>query len=399
MHARRMTAALLLAALSFVAGCGGGPQSGGAGTQKGPGAAQTTEKAASGGEPIVIGVVTSLTGPLAATGVQVAAGVRLAAKEWNEKGGVKGRQVEVVVEDDAGNPSTAVNAFNKILGRKPVAMFAPTFTPLVMAMYEGIKQAGLPVFTSATGVPITKQPEKLFFRLRTNDEKAGRIIAQYAVQELKAKRPGILYPNNDYGKGGYQVIKTTLEELGAPPVAAETFTQTDKDVSAQLLKIKRAGADLLIAWTVPADSGLVAKQARQLDLGIPILGGPGFGTEEYLELAGEATDGIHVLLDAAVGLDEKTRPFVEAVKKNFPDVPVSFVVSTNYDGANMLLQAIEKAGTDPAAIRRALHEVKGYAGVSGPYSFDADGNGLHQGVLARWEGRKLVPLKTVNVPD
>lgn len=388
----------VLALAVLISGCGSKPAA------EAP-AAQTTQASGSNqaaqpsGEPIVIGVITSRTGNLSATGIQVATGVEQAAKEWNAKGGIGGRPIEVVVEDDAGNPSTAVNAFNKVLGRKPVAVFGPTFTPFLMAFEQGVKQAKIPVFTSATGVVITKSGDGWFFRLRTNDEKQGRLAATYAVQELKATKPAILYPNNDYGKGGYQVIKATLEQMGFPLVAEESFNQGDKDVQTQLLKIKRAGADLLISWTVPADSGMVAVQAKALGLGIPILGSPGFGTGEYLQLAGEATDGIHVIVDGAVGFDEASKPFVERVKQNFPDIPVSFVVSTNYDGANILFQAIEKAGTDPAKLREAILATKDYQGVTGPYSFDAEGNGLHQGVLAKWQGTKLVPVKTMSLDN
>lgn len=355
-------------------------------------------QAPAGKEPIKVGVVTSLTGPQAATGQQVATGVRQAAIEINAKGGIDGRQVDVVVEDDANNQSTAVNAFNKLISQaKPVAVFAPTFTPLVMAFEQGVKQAKIPVFTSATGPIITRSGDGWFFRLRTNDEKQGVLAGTYVVQELKAKKPAILYPNNDYGKGGYAAIKDALEKAGVKLVSEQSYNQGDKDVGPQLLNIKRAGADLLISWTVPADSGMVAVQAQQLGIGVPIFGGPGFGTPEYAALAKEATNGIHVLLDAAVGFDPKTQPFVEAVKKNFKDSPVSFVVSTNYDGAMMLFNAIAKVGTDGAKLREALLATKGYAGVTGPYSFDAQGNGLHQGMLGKWENQKLVPLKTINL--
>lgn len=391
-------AVAILAGAVALAGCGRAQTTQPAQPSPAQPGAPAQQSGASNKEPIRIGVVTSLTGPLAATGQQVATGVRHAALEWKAKGGVGGRPIEVIVEDDAGNPSTAVNAFNKLISQsKPVAVFAPTFTPLVMAMEPSVKQAKIPVFTSATGPVVTKSGDGWFFRLRTNDEKQGVLAGTYAVQELKAKKPAILYPNNDYGKGGYGAIKATLEKAGVKLVAEQTYNQGDKDVTAQLLNVKRAGADLLIAWTVPTDSGLIAVQAAQLGLGIPIFGGPGFGTPEYLALAKEATNGIHVLIDAAVGFDSKSQPFVEAVKKNFKDVPVSFVVSTAYDGAVMLFNAIQRVGTDAAKLREALLATKNHAGVTGPYSFDAQGNGLHQGVLGKWENQKLIPLKTMNL--
>jgi branched-chain amino acid transport system substrate-binding protein len=348
---------------------------------------------------IVVGVVTSQTGPNAATGKQVAVGVQQAAKEWNEKGGINGQQIDVVVEDDAGTPTAALNAFNKVMSSKPVAIIDPTFAGLVMATEPAVKQAKIPVFTSATGTAITKSGDGWFFRLRTNDEKQGKLAANYAINDLKSKQPAILYPDNDYGKPGFEVIKATLEKAGVKLVDAEVYHQGDKDVSTQLRKIKSAGADLLISWTIPTDSGMVAVQAQQIGLGIPIFGSPGFGTGEYLQLAQDATNGISVLVDATIGFDDKSKEFVARVNKNFKDSPVSFVVSANYDGANMLFEALKKSGNEPAKVKAALLATQNYQGVTGPYSFDKEGNGLHQGVLGKWENQKLVPIKTMSLND
>lgn len=383
----RRLAGLLAVALLLIA-CGGQPSSDG-------GSQGNAED-----DVIRVGVVTSLTGPNAATGRQVAVGVQQAAAEWNERGGINGRRIEVVVEDDAGSPTGAVTAYNKLISQaRPAAIWLPTLAPLVMAVEPAVREAKIPTFTSATATVITTTGDGWFFRLRTNDEKQGRLVAAYALEELKSANPAILYPSNDYGRGGYEAIKTTLDEAGVPLVAAETFNQGDKDVSTQLRKIKAAGADLLIAWTIPTDSAMVAVQAKQVGLAIPILGSPGFGTPEYLALAQEATDSIHVVLDGAVGWDEQSQPFVERVQQRFPDTPVSFVVSSNYDGAMMLFAAMEKVGTDPEALREALLATQDYQGVTGLYAFDEAGNGLHQGVLARWEGQKLVPIRTMNLKD
>lgn len=372
---------VLLVGTLLLSGCSGGGSSGGA------------------KDPIVIGVVTSQTGPNAATGKQVAAGVQAAAAEWNAKGGINGRQIKVLVEDDANNPTTALNAFNKLMGEKPAAMWLPTFTPLVMAAEPAVKQAKVPTFTSATGTGITKSGDGWFFRLRTNDDKQGRLAATFALQEMKAKKPAILYPANDYGKGGYAAIKSELDKAGVKLIAEETFNQGDKDISTQLRKIKAAGADLLIAWTVPTDSGLVAVQASQVGLGIPILGGPGFGTPEYLQLAGDASNGINVLVDAYIDVNGAHKAFADLVRKENKDTPISFVVSANYDGAIMLFEAIKKTGTDPAKLKAALLATKNHKGVTGPYTFDKEGNGLHQGVLGIWEAKKMVTKKTINLDN
>ncbi|MCL5047020.1 MAG: ABC transporter substrate-binding protein [Actinobacteria bacterium] len=383
----------VLVAAAFLVGCSSG-SSGPA--PKNEGSSKTDQPAAA-KDPIRIGVVTSLTGPAAATGQQVAVGVKLAALEWNAKGGIGGRKIEVQVEDDQYKPSDALNAYNKIMAQKPVAVVLPTFAQLVMALEPNVKASAIPHFTSATGTAITKVGNPWFFRLRTNDEIMGRLIADFALKELKTKKPGIIYANNDYGKGGYETIKAVLEKTGTPLAAAEAFNSGDKDVSAQLLKLKKAGVDLIISYSTPADSATIALQQKQLGLGVPFLGSPGWGVREFFDLVKGAADGNHVTVDFVPGNDERTQKWAKAIEDNFKGTPVSFVVSTNYDGANILFSAIEKVGTDPNKLREALLATQNYSGITGTYSFDSVGNGLRQAVFSKIENNSMKVLKTIKI--
>lgn len=400
--ARRTILLVIVLAVGVIAlalaGCGSGSTTTTAAVTPGAptSAADTTATTGATGEPIRIGVVTSLTGPLAATGSQVATGVKYAAKEWNEKEGVK-RQVEVLVEDDQSTPNGAVNAFNALLSKNPNFVVGPTFTPLIMPLAPILEeQAKIPFFTSATGTPITKAGGGWFFRLRTNDTQTAELLIQYGVEELKAQNPAILYPNNDYGKSGLTVMSEYLASKNLKFVTEETFNQgTDKDVSAQLNKIKSSGADLLVGWTVPVDSGMISVQAAQIGIGMPILGSPGFGTPEFLQLAQGSTEGIRAIIDSTAGQDAASKGWADKVKAAFPDSPVSFVVSAAYDGTNMALTEIGKGADTGAALRDALAAIKDYQGITGVYSFDAEHNGLHQGVIIEWKGQKFTPIKTI----
>lgn len=382
-----------------VAGCGSGSTTTTAAVTPGAptSAPDTTVATEATGEPIRIGVVTSLTGPLAATGTQVATGVKYAAQEWNDKGGVNGRQVEVLVEDDQSTPNGSVNAFNALLSKNPNFIVGPTFTPLIMPLAPILEeQAKIPFFTSATGTPITKAGGGWFFRLRTNDTQTALLLIQYGIEELKAQKPAIIYPNNDYGKSGLTVMSEYLASKNLKFLAQETFNQgTDKDVSAQLNKIKNSGADLLIGWTVPVDSGMISVQATQIGMGMPILGSPGFGTPEFLKLAQGSTEGIKAIIDSTAGQDDATKDWAGKVKAAFPDSPVSFVVSAAYDGTSMALAEIGKGADTGDALRDALAAIKDYQGITGTYSFDAEHNGLHQGVIIEWKGQKFTPIKTI----
>ncbi len=391
-------ATLFLSAAMLLTACGGqkAAEQPAAPTQQ-P-AAQTQQPAAqpASTEPIKVAVVTAMTGNLAATGKQVAAGVQTAAKEWNDKGGIKGRKIEVIVEDDQSNPNGALAAYNKVLAEKPIAVWGPTFTPLVMPLGPVMKTNKVPTFTSATGAITTKSGFEYVFRVRTNDDEAGLIVADYVVNDVKPKKPAMLYANNDYGKGGYDILKKELEKAGIKFVAAEQFNQGDKDVSAQLLKIKQANPDYLLVYSVPTDSGLISAQAAQVGLTAKIIGSPGFATPEYLQLAKEAAEGTITLIDSMAGMDEASKAWTEKARAANPGTPISFVVSTNYDGAMMVFDIMSKQDIkDGTALRDALLKVKDYPGVSGKFSFDPEGNGLHQGIIAKWEKGKLVQVKKI----
>ena len=381
----------LLLVTALLAGCGSSASQP-ANTSQPP--AKNDQPAAS-KDPIKVGVVTSLTGPAAATGQQVAVGVKLAALEWNAKGGIGGRKIEVIVEDDQYKPSDALNAYNKIMAQKPAAMVLPTFAQLVMALEPNVKASAIPHFTSATGTAITKVGNPWFFRLRTNDEIMGRLMADFALKELKSKKPGIIYANNDYGKGGYEIIKAAMEKAGTALAAAETFNSADKDVSAQLLKLKKTGVDLIISYSTPADSATIALQQKQLNLGVPFLGSPGWAVKEFFDLVKGAADGNHAVADFIPGNDERTQKWAKAIEDNFKGTPVSFVVSTNYDGANLLFSTIEKVGTDPNKLREALLATQNYEGITGTYAFDSVGNGLRQAVFTKIENNSMKILKTI----
>jgi branched-chain amino acid transport system substrate-binding protein len=356
-------------------------------------------------DPITIGVVTSRTGDLAPTGIQVWAGVAFAAKEWNDQGGIDGREIEVVLEDDRSDPTDALNAYQKLTSENdPVAIWGPTFTPLVLAMEPAVIEAQIPTFVSPTGPIVTQQGEGWFFRTRTNDLKTGRIAAQVAAEELQATRVAFLYPNNDFGQGGYDIMSPAAAEFGMEEVAAEVYTQGDRDIAAQLLSIQQSDADLLIPWTIPVDSAMLVNQAEEFGLDIPILGGPGYATEEYLDLVGDATDGHYALADAAIASrDVGGRPeawdWVDAFKQEHADVPVSFVVSVAYDSANMLFNVIaEGAATDGESLREALLAYPGHEGVGGTFRCDDEGNCLHQADIVYWDGTAMELIDTVEIP-
>lgn len=393
---------VLLLALIVVA-CGGTTTTSAPSSTTAPPAESSTtasstpsQTGATTGEKIIVGAYYSKTGFTASSTMPIYVGIQLAVNEWNEKGGINGAKIEVMTEDDQSTPTGAVNAFNKLLTYKPAFVLAPPITTYVLAIEQVLATTGkLPVITSATNPAITaggKGGGGWFFRVRNEDTLGARFCAQFFIEELKATKPAIIYPSNDYGKGGYESIKKYLDEKGIPLVATETFNQgQDKDVTAQLNKIKNAGADALFCWAVPADAAMVTLQSKQVGLDVPLIGV--FGTPDYLDLVGEASEGVYVFLDTSASMDEESAAWTAKAAAIDPNIKPSFQSAVYYDGTNIALEQIAKGANTPEKLRDAIAGVKNYQGISGIYTFDSSHNGLHSGVILQWQGQKLEIIK------
>ncbi|MGI5835072.1 MAG: ABC transporter substrate-binding protein [Chloroflexota bacterium] len=345
--------------------------------------------------PIVIGLVTEVTGPQAGTGDNQTNGISLAFDEVNEKGGINGRKIQLVIEDDLSTPPGAVNAYNKIIAeQKPVATFIPNFANFDMAIEPAIRKAGIPAITGASGTGVTAAGNPWIFRVRTNDDIMGRLAAEYAVKEMGAKKIGILYVTGEMGAGASKVVKETLEQLGAAPVAIESYNMDDKDVTAQLLNIQKAGAELVIGWSYPPDAAMIMTNMNQLGLNMKLLGSPAYGIADSLKLAREAANGHTVIVDWAPSDDPVTQEWVKKIEAR-AKLPANFIQSVYYDGANILAHVLEQSGTDPKAIQDGLRSLKGYKGITGEYTFDEQGNGLRQAYVGQIKDGKVDVIKTV----
>ncbi len=394
--------------LSFVVACspaaapaptpGKAPAAAPAGaTPAAPSKAATPAAAAPAGskDSIVIGLVTEVTGPQSGTGEAQTAAIKLAVDEWNAKGGIKGRPIELAIEDDQSNPTGAVNAFNKLVAsKKPVAAIGPNFTNFLMAMEPYLKQAAIPLGTGASGVPVTSSGNPWFFRVRTNDAIVGKLAADYAVKELGFKKIGILHVTGDFGQAGAAVVKDSLEKLGVPPVGIEAYNADDKDVTAQLLNLQKAGAELVIGWAYPPDAGVVMTSLNQLGLKMKLLGSPAYGIPEALKIAKQAANGVYIVNDWLPSGDPETQAWIKKIESRQKQ-PANMLDAVYYDCANILFKAIEQGGTDPQAIRKAILATKGYKGMTGEFTFDEKGDGLRQVYVAEVKNEKQVLIKVI----
>jgi branched-chain amino acid transport system substrate-binding protein len=342
---------------------------------------------------IVIGVATAMTGPGAATGQQIAAGADLAVKEANAAGGIKGAKVKLIIEDDRTQPGGAVNAFNKLASSKPAIVLGPTWTNFMLTLAPIIKRTEIPVFTSATGAKVTDPDVSggWIFRAAPSMGTIIHSLIEYATKSIAPKRAAIMYSNDEWGKSGYEAFKSA----GIQFVAEETFNFGDKDVSAQVLKLKEARPDAIILWpSVPADAGLITNQVRQFLPDVRIIGSPAFAVDEYYQLAKKGSEGVVTVAPWVPGLTPLSAEWEKNFKANDPKATVSYTGAESYDAAKIAIMVLTNApNLEPASVRKALYNVKDYNGVVGKYSFDERGDGLHSAAVVVWTGGEMKPVK------
>jgi branched-chain amino acid transport system substrate-binding protein len=336
------------------------------------------------GEPIPIGCSAALTAQFAQNGAWMKQGVSLAAKQINDKGGLKGRPVQVFFEDDQGpNPTAASNAVVKLLSQdKVVAVIGPHFTPGCLPVEPLLAQYKVPALTGATGPAITQQNNPFVFRVRLDDSTGAVLLVKFVLENLGWKKIGLDYVNTAFGQGGIGAVRDALAAKGVTPVAEQTHLDSTKDYTAQLLTFQQAGVDGIIVWTDDAPSGLMVKQMKTLGVKYGLAGSTTFSQPPFLSLAGDAADGVYCVSDF---VQSNPDPVITEWKKVYHAVyneDPELYASAYYDAMNLIATAIGSAASVTGqGIRDALAKIQNYRGVMTTYSAAPNGNMVHSGLM------------------
>jgi len=340
-------------------------------------------------DPIKIGIVAPLSGGAAMVGDTQVKGVALAIKQINAAGGIHGREVIYIAEDDEQIPAKSVSAVNKLVYNDKVdAVIGTVNSSATLANMEVTRKAGVPQITPISSNPkITKLGNEWIFRLQASDEHQARAIVDYAINELKIKKPAVIYQSDDYGTGGKDVIVERLKELNVSPVAVEAFAPDAQDMTGQLLKIKNAGADGLFMWTMYAPAALIARQARQIGLDVQLMGGGGLTNPKLVELAGDAAYGLlntQTFFPDKEGASPEAAAFIDAYEKEYGMLPDSNA-AMSYDSMMILAKAMEAAGPslDKKKVRDAIAATRDYRGVTGVITIDEYGDANREILIIR----------------
>ena len=323
---------------------------------------------------VQIGAIEILTGPAAAYGIAIKAGLELALDEINAKGVLGGQKIVLTVEDSAGNKDQAINAARKLIGRdKVVLVIGPTLSNEMFAVGPVTNERKIPtVGTSTTAAGITEIGPYIW---RTSLPEADVVPVTFKkAQSRGVKTIALMFANDDaFSKSGFDVMKATAEKLGLKILTIETFGSKDTDFSAQLTKIKGLKPDAIgISALVEPVSGVVL-QARSL--GIPketlLLGGNGSNSPKLGEIAGAAADGMLVGSPWFIAKpDAMNTGFVTAFTAKYNKAPDQFAAQA-YDTMKIVAQTIDRAGAaDSEKINAALGKTD-FNGVMGPFKFTA----------------------------
>jgi branched-chain amino acid transport system substrate-binding protein len=334
---------------------------------------------------------------VALLGVQAKLGLEDAVEEINAAGGVGGKKFKLAIEDATGSSTTALNTLNRLLEDKPVALFSSMISPHIFTQSDSIKAAATPTLIAGTNAQLMKGANPWLIRLHVHDGQLAEAVPAYVIETMKKAKPAILTVSDDYGLGASKGLQATFERLKIKPVAVESYGLNDKDMSAQLTKIKASGADVLVLWGRPGDVALVMKQRLALGLAIPVIGNASTVAATTLaNLTPEEADGALAIggLFPQVGTDAPAQAFAKRVLERSKIPADNFAVGYR-DGLYLLKAAIEKVGCDRTKLRDELRATKNAKGLLISYTADKDGDLAHTMGIYRNKGKATELVGTI----
>ncbi|HEX9286638.1 MAG TPA: ABC transporter substrate-binding protein [Thermoanaerobaculia bacterium] len=345
-----------------------------------------------GAEGIQVGFFGALTGPTATFALSGRNGATLAAAEINSAGGILGKHIELLVEDDRGEAAEAASAVSKLITRDHViALIGENASSRSLAAAPIAQSYGVPMISpSSTNVEVTKKGDYIF-RVCFIDSYQGSVIATFARSNLAAKTAALLVDaRNDYSVGLAKAFRDAFERQGGHVVGELKYTEGDSDFSAELTAIRALVPDVLVVPGYYTDAGLIARQAKALGVNAVLLGADGFDSPKLTEIGGDAVEGAYFSNHYSVEEPSAAvRRFVDAYHKRYGADPDS-IAALSYDAVRLLADAIRRAGsTEGKRVRDELADTKNFAGVTGTISMDADRNPVKPAVVLKVEGGRF----------
>jgi branched-chain amino acid transport system substrate-binding protein len=338
-----------------------------------------------GQETIKVGAILAVTGPASFLGAPEAKTLEMLAEEINRKGGIKGKKIQLIIKDSAANPEKAVSFAKQLIEEEKVfAIIGPSTSGETMNIKNIAEESRTILLSCAAAEVIVNPVAKYVFKTPQKDSDA--VLKIFADMKKKGiSKIGVLSSNTGFGQAGKTQIEKLAGEQGITLLANEVYDKSASDLTAEVNKIKGANVQAIINWSVEPAQSIVLKNARQIGLKIPIYQSHGFGNIKYVQAAGDAAEGIifpagRLLVADSLPDSNKQKAVLVKYKKDYEakfKEDVSTFGGHAYDAFMILVNAIEKTGTDREKVRSAIENTKGFVGTGGIFNFSPeDHNGL-----------------------
>ena len=348
---------------------------------------------------IKIGEFLSLTGKEATFGQTLHKGTSFAVEEVNAAGGVLGRQLELLTEDNQSKPGESATIVKKFISRdKVVAIVGELTSGRTLEAAPIAQNAKIPLISPGATAPEVTSRGDYIFRVCFMDTFQGAVMAKFARQSLELKRTAILSSvSSPQSVALAKVFRQRFTEAGGTVALEQKFTDGDKDFRAQLTAIKAAKIEGIYVPCYYTEAALICKQARDLGLDVPLFGIDGWESSEFLSIGGKAVDGGYFSTHySAESKDPAVTRFNERFKQRW-DIPSDAISALGYDSVMLLADAMKRAGTtEPARLRAAIAATKNFRGVTGVISLDAQRNPTKSAVVLTVKDGKFQFVETVN---
>jgi branched-chain amino acid transport system substrate-binding protein len=352
---------------------------------------QQSGKQADATGPIKVANINAQSGQLSSLGKWESKGVKLAVDEANKAGGVNGRQIQLDLFDDQGDPTVGTNLARKIAGAGYVAMLGTAESAVTLAMAPILKDAGIPNITSGQSPKLAALKSPFLFLNAPTSVTYDETLAKYLVDDKGHKKIALISNNGTYGAGEHDAFLAALKSRNVTPIADEAVTPDQKDFSAALTAIRQKNPDVLFVGAEEVESGLIAKQARELGLKAVLAGGAPMGTDVYVTTAGADNAEGSVISSPYLSNDatEASKTFSAAYQAAFGEA-AELHGAKAYDGAKILIEALKQTkGAGGRPLADAIRAVK-HDGLLGDFAYDDSGVGIHATQIGLIKAGKIV---------
>jgi branched-chain amino acid transport system substrate-binding protein len=343
---------------------------------------------------IKIGVIASLTGPVAPYGERLIEGAQLAVEEINQHEGINGKTLRLLIEDDKSTPNDAVFAMRKLVNVNKVPVVIGLIgSSQAMAVAPIAEKSKVVLLSTGASTPDYTNAGDYCFRNRPSAEQEVKKMAEVAYNVINARKIAVLYVDNDYGKSYSDVFVKRFRELGGEITQLESFSQGSTDMRTQLSKIKDSPVDAIYLVGQAIEDANVVRQAKELGIDAQILATIGVETGDFIKLAGDAGEGI-IYTAASYNPDNQ-----DSNVKHFEDLyeakykrRADLFAATAYDAIHILADAVQSNDYTSDKIKTALYNVKNYPGASGLTTFDRNGDVIKPIAIKKIKGKQFIYL-------